>query len=110
LTDGALARVIKTAWDDNAALVEFHSHTNPRFPAAFSPSDLDGLEEMLPHVWWRLRGRPYVAVVVSPDGFDALVWRTSPDVPEPLETLTVGETGHAPTGITIAGMQRAHGS
>jgi hypothetical protein len=110
LTDATLARVIKRAWDEDAALVEFHSHTSPKYPAAFSPSDLEGLAELVPHLWWRLRGRPYMALVVSPGDFDALVWRTSPNTPERLEEVAVGETRLAPTGITIAEFNRANGS
>ena len=65
LSDKARASVIKRAHDLGAALVEFHSHPFP-FEACFSPSDLRGLREFVPHVMWRLKGRPYVAVVVAP--------------------------------------------
>jgi len=64
LSDKTRAAVIKRAHDLNASLVEFHSHTGP-WPARFSPSDWAGFEEFVPHVWWRLTGRPYAAVVVA---------------------------------------------
>jgi hypothetical protein len=73
LADDVRPRVIKTAWDRNECLIEAHSH-GPRGHAEFSPSDLLGFEEWVPHVTWRLRGRPYAALVVAGDKWDALVW------------------------------------
>jgi hypothetical protein len=101
LTDDALGRVIKMAWDRRAALVELHSHPSPDHPAAFSPSDLSGLEELVPHAWWRLKGQPYLALVVAPSGFDALVWRTDAQSPEALAVLRAGSSIYQPTGLTL---------
>jgi hypothetical protein len=109
LTDGALARIIKMAWDRREALVEIHSHTNPEYAAAFSPSDLVGLEEIVPHVWWRLKGQPYLAMVIGPTGFDALVWRLDPHTPEALTLLRIGRRSRQPTGITLARLRRQNG-
>lgn len=74
LTDEARARVIKRAWDTGTALVEFHSHPGDQWLAMFSPSDLAGFAEFVPHCRWRLRGRPYLAVLVNPRSVDALAW------------------------------------
>lgn len=73
LTDEMRGSVIKRAHDLRACLVEFHCHTG-RWPAAFSSSDRAGFLEFVPHVLWRLKGRPYLAVVVSDSGRDGLVW------------------------------------
>lgn len=73
LTDAARARIIKRAHDLDTCLMEFHSHPGP-YPAAFSPSDMHGFAEFVPHVRWRLKGKPYAAVVIAPSGFDALAW------------------------------------
>lgn len=73
LTDETRAAVIKRAHDLGASLVEFHSHVFTG-GAAFSPSDVAGLRELVPHVRWRLAGRPYMAFVLAPDGHDALAW------------------------------------
>ena len=62
LTDEVRAQVIKRAHDLDASIVEVHSHGGS-WPAAFSPSDQWGFREFVPHVWWRLKGRPYLAVV-----------------------------------------------
>lgn len=99
LADEMRAAVIKRAHDLGASLVEFHSHTGP-WPPAFSPSDLAGLREFVPHVWWRLKGRPYVAVVVARSGFDGLAWLRGPTAPEPLDGILVGESVLTPTGLS----------
>src|SRR6266487_1407438 len=100
LADETRAQVIKRAHDLGASMVEFHSHPYP-WPARFSESDRVGLEEFVPHVWWRLKGRPYAAVVVAPSGFDGLVWMTSPDRPEQLDGIACGDRLLRPTGLTL---------
>ena len=109
LTDDCLAKVIKMAWDKQAALVDFHSHLWDGRPAEFSPSDMYGFREWVPHIWWRLKGKPVLAIVVSPSSFDALVWRVSPSEPEPLEGLHAGGQVVAPTGLTIRTLENARG-
>lgn len=78
LADRVLPEAIKRAHDAKRALVEFHSHLSDR-PARFSWTDIRGLQEVVPHVRWRLADRPYAAFVVSPSSFDSLCW------PGPLE-------------------------
>lgn len=85
LREAAQQRVIKRAWSLGCALIEVHSHVNGRHVAEFSGSDLAGFEEFVPHVWWRLRGQPYVAIVMAPSGIDAMVWRESPHIAESLQ-------------------------
>jgi hypothetical protein len=95
------AKVIKWAWDRQASLIEAHSHRG-QVPAAFSPSDLSGFEEFVPHVWWRLQGKPYAALVFTHESFDGLVWMTSPSSPLAIEALCVeGEGYQRPTGLTM---------
>lgn len=109
MTDDALGRVIKMAWDRQTALVELHSHPDPCFPIGFSPSDLSGFEQVVPHVRWRLKGQPYLAVVVGPGGFDALVWSGNSTEPEPLEQMIIGSVVRTPSGITLRSIGRADG-
>ena len=99
LTDQARASVIKRAHDLGTSLVEFHSHLGP-WPAQFSPTDLLGLDDFVPHVWWRLKGRPYVAVVVAPSGFDGLAWIASPHNPQRLDGIVIEGRVLKPTGLT----------
>jgi len=100
LADATRARLIKRAHDLDASLVEMHSHPGP-WDAAFSPSDLHGLSETVPHMWWRLNKRPYAAIVVAPSGFDALVWLDGPVFPQELHSLAAGSQVLIPTNITI---------
>lgn len=88
LTDEERAKAIKRAYDLGASLVEAHSHTFHGV-ARFSGSDLAGFEEFIPHVWWRLRGRPYMALVVTRSGFDALAWIEDPRKPEYVDGIAV---------------------
>src|SRR5207253_2261676 len=78
--------LIKWAWDRDACLVEAHSH--PRGdPARLSPSDFHGLAEWVPHLWWRLRGRPYAALVFGDATVDGLAWVDGAGRPEPIREL-----------------------
>jgi hypothetical protein len=109
LADDQLATVIKEAWTRGLAVIEAHSHPDARYPAAFSGSDLRGFSEVVPHMFWRLRAAPYVALVMAPTGFDALVWRTGPRVPEPLDAVLVEGRLMRPTGITIDDLRSEYG-
>ncbi|MBV8232616.1 MAG: hypothetical protein JO329_21755 [Planctomycetaceae bacterium] len=109
LGDEARARIIKHAWDTETALVEFHSHPTDRQPAMFSGSDLAGFAEFVPHCRWRLRGRPYLALVVNPVGVDALVWTAHPRSPIALNAIRlVSGRRIVPSHRTIAAI-RAEG-
>lgn len=110
LTDAARARLIKQAHERGLCLVESHSHPGP-YPAAFSYSDLTGLDEFVPHVRWRLRGRPYAALVFAQSSFDGLAWTDGAHtLPQQLVAIET-ETGRLPaTGLTLARAARAaHG-
>lgn len=109
LADDTRAELIKWAWDNNASLVELHSHGD-RPPAVFSPSDLRGFEEWLPHLWWRLTGRPYLAVVTGGASFDGLAWIDGPSQPQQLDqiVLTDGRRLNA-TGLTLRSLHRTSG-
>lgn len=100
LTDDVRPKVIKWAWDHGACLVEAHSHRGP-WPAAFSPTDLDGLRDFVPHVRWRLRGSPYVALVFTERDFDALGWIDSDSLPIGVEALVIDGKAKRPTNRTV---------
>lgn len=108
LTDEAQARLIKRAWDLKAAFIELHSHVGFDTPkptaivtAKFSPSDLSGLEEFVPHVRWRLRGAPYVAIVVTDTEFDAMAWDGESKLPMALVAVDVDGEPFTPSGRTL---------
>lgn len=100
LTDACRAAVIKRAHDLNAALIEFHSHPGS-LPATFSITDRAGFEDFVPHVWWRLKGRPYAAVVVATRSADALAWVEAPDQSVRVDGIIAGDTFLALTQASI---------
>ena len=102
LCDKSRAEVIKRAHDLRASLVEIHSHTGP-WPAEFSISDRMGLRETVPHMWWRLEERPYIALVVTKTEFDALVWLDDPKVPRDLDAWRVDTRMFFPTNNSLRG-------
>ena len=102
LADETRARLIKRAHDLSASLVEIHSHPGP-YSAAFSFADRRGLRDTVPYMWWRLRKRPYFAIVVAADGFDALAWLTDPNLPQPLAGIRSGGRLLRPTNNSLGG-------
>jgi hypothetical protein len=107
LDDDFRAEIIKWAWDFGLSLVEAHSHDFGI--AGFSPSDMSGLREWIPHLWWRLRGRPYGAVVVDGDTFDGLAWVASADRPEQVIGIELDGGGLLPaTGLTLGAKPARH--
>lgn len=99
LTDETRAQVIKQAHDLGTSLVEFHSHAG-RWPAAFSVSDLLGFQEFVPHVWWRLKSKPYLALVVTRASFDGLAWLNDPRTPQHLDGIVVEGSILTPTKLS----------
>ncbi len=106
LKDGIRASLIKKAHDLNACLIECHSH--PRFSPQFSWSDCLGLKEFVPHVRWRLKGRPYAAVVVAADGFDSLVWHDKGSKPDDFAAIDIEGHYMEPTGYTLTNWELIH--
>lgn len=100
LRDEIRPELIKWAWDHDACLVEAHSHVDGG-SAAFSASDLRGFAEWVPHVRWRLRGRPYAAIVTAADSFDALAWLDASGTPDQVARLAVDDAIYAATGQTL---------
>jgi len=108
LTDDCQSRIIKQAHDLGASLVELHSH--PRSATArFSASDQIGFADFVPHVWWRLKHRPYAAVVMAPGGFDSLCWISGPHRPDGVLELRTGVERLVPTGLTFQTWEHSDG-
>jgi hypothetical protein len=107
LADQVQGQVIRWAWNADACLVEAHSHGPWDDQAAFSTTDLDGLAEWVPQVWWRLGSRPYAALVFGARTFDGLAWTRSPTAAEPVDLLHVdGRPPRAATGRSHARLQQ----
>lgn len=108
LQEDMQADIIKWAWNDGGSLVEAHSH-GPDQLACFSPFDVDGFDEWVPHIWWRLRGRPYAAIVIAGDSTDALAWIEGPATPEQIEGISVSEHLELSTRATFTQFGRGRG-
>jgi hypothetical protein len=100
LRDEMRPEVIKWAWDADACLIEVHSHGDDGI-AEFSPSDFWGFDEWVPHVRWRLRGRPYAAIVTAADTFDALAWIDANKDPVQVAALEVDGVSKMATARTL---------
>jgi hypothetical protein len=99
LTDRA--KVVVLQWAGEASLVEVHAHGDLA-PPQLSASDVWGLREWVPHLFWRLGRRPYAAIVTAADEFDALAWIDSATSPVQLEGLRFDDGGFKrATGYTI---------
>ena len=106
LGDEEVSEVIRWAHASGLSLVEAHVHRDGD-PAGFSPSDRGGLDAFVPHVWWRLRHRPYIALVFGESTFDALVWRHDTTTPDGLDALVVpGAADRVPTGRSLRTWRR----
>lgn len=107
LRDDTRARLIKRAHDSGLAIVETHSHPGP-YPAALSDADLEGLAAFVPHVRWRLKNRPYAALVFARSGFDGLAWIGN-DSPATQISRIETESSYVPaTGLTLSYLRRMH--
>jgi len=91
ISDACQAKIIKRAWDNRLSLGEIHSHPNSD-KANFSSSDLLGFKEFVPHIWWRLKQKPYFAMVHSQSDVDAIAWVESPSYYQSVEKLKLGST------------------
>lgn len=104
LSDETRVSIIKKAHHTNTALIELHSHPFVgSYAAAFSLADMNGFEDTVPHMWWRLPKRPYAAIVVAPCGFDSLIWLKDPHSPECLTAIRVDGDILEPTKMTLGG-------
>ncbi len=99
LRDDVQRHVIKEAHARGCCLVEAHSHPFPS-PACFSETDVLGLVDWVPHVRWRLSGRPYAALVLAPGSFDAVVFSAGV-APVALDNLVVSGVRIRPTETTV---------
>lgn len=100
VSERAIAAVIKEAATSNSSLCEVHSHPFNKTGTEFSPSDKSGFSEFVPHVWWRLRSKPYFAIVSGQRDCDALAWVKDPVHPTAISEVHFGRKILKPTGIS----------
>ena len=104
LEDSIRGEVIKRAHNRGLTLVEFHSHLEP-VPPAFSYSDHLGFADFVPYVRWRLRDRPYLAIVVAETGFDGLAWLRDSEHPWCLDGLDEDGKFMESTGLSYRNLE-----
>lgn len=102
LADHVRPNVLQWATGTGAALVEMHAHGPSEFPTSFSPTDIEGMRQVVPQLLWRLSGPPYVAVVLGVDDLDAVVWERRGSRARSLAHVTLGDRTLTPTGIAEA--------
>lgn len=104
LNDEMRPRMIKRAHDLGCTIIEIHSHLGEK-GAEFSASDLYGFTEFVPHVRWRLGGKPYAAIVLTRSDFDAMAWHNGSTRPVPVSDIKVPRffwrRRFRPTGATL---------
>jgi hypothetical protein len=112
LAEHVRPELIAWAWERHLCLVEAHTHVRGD-PVCLSPTDLSGLSDWVPHVWWRLRGRPYAALVFGDETVDGIAWRRSAADAEGVAALEVdGRPPQVMTGLSLRRISRgvaAHG-
>jgi hypothetical protein len=88
LSDESRQAVLR--WATGAeALVEVHSHGSLGGAAMFSATDLNGLDDWVPHVRWRVPGVTYAALVFGAESFDGLIWRVDAEEPTVVGNVVV---------------------
>lgn len=104
LNDACQAKIIKKAWDQQLSLGEIHSHPTS-YKAYFSSSDISGFKEFVPHVWWRLKKGPYIAIILSQRDVDAIAWVKDPEAHEQVKEIRMGSDIVYPSNNTIKLLQ-----
>lgn len=100
LAEHVRPQLIRTAHQHEYAVIEAHAHDWPGRHTRFSTTDLDGLSELGPHMTWRLRGRPYTALVFGQDSFDALQWHSTGEVTT-VDALVIDGKPVGPTALSL---------
>ncbi len=100
IKESCQTKIIKTAWDKKLSLGEIHSHPTS-LRAFFSQSDLLGFQEFVPHIWWRLKKGPYLAIVLTKMELDALVWIKNAKWDRAVNKIEVGSSVIRPSNTTI---------
>lgn len=84
-----IGELIKEAHELKLSLIEIHSHVEQE-EAEFSWSDWLGFEDFVPHIFWRLPGRPYGALVFADKTIDGLYWDNEAFNHKPISSVIDG--------------------
>ena len=105
LSDATRASLIKKGHDMGAALVEIHCHPGQQ-KVAFSLADWMGFKDFVPHIRWRLKGRPYAALVYGYQCIDGFAWIDEQKLPINVTGINTGRAFHFTTGNSMSALSR----
>lgn len=105
LSDESRAKLIKKAHDMEAALVEIHCHPG-QHNVGFSKADWHGFREFVPHIRWRLKGRPYAALVFGYQCVDGFAWLGIQKTPVAVSGIRTEAELYLTTGHSINAFNR----
>jgi hypothetical protein len=105
LADETRAMIIKKAHDMNASIVELHCHLGPS-KATFSIADWLGFNEFVPHILWRLKNKPYAALVFAHNSVDGFTWLNRDAKPIAVTSIETELTQYPTTGLSINALNR----
>ena len=81
-------KVMLRARDKNCDLIECHSHRTDD-NARFSYSDIQGLNEFIGYVKWKLPGKSYAALVWSEKNIYGQLWLPKSNIPMPVTKIRI---------------------
>lgn len=102
LTEETRVSLLQWASGTELSLVEAHSHGKLGDPARFSPTDVRNLNDWVPHLFWRLPGRAYGALVFGFRTFDGVAWLPGRDGPVAITRIQIhGDDPWIATGRSL---------
>jgi hypothetical protein len=75
MKDSERAKIMKLAREKNLCAIDCHSHPRACDDVWFSPSDVAGITEFAQYAKWKLRGKPFAAMVWGEQSVDAVLWQ-----------------------------------
>jgi hypothetical protein len=89
MSDEERGKILKMARDKGLALVDCHSHPHAGDDVWFSGSDVSGITEFAAYVNWKLRNKPFAAIVWAEDSLDAVAWHGAFDSVQSVESVNI---------------------
>lgn len=93
------SEIVARAKRERRVIIEVHSHPQAK-RAAFSRTDVQGMRETAHQIGWRLH-EPYVALVLSQEEMDGLVWWPDSEAPEALVNVVVEQSNYPMSRRTL---------
>lgn len=88
LSEAEKVKIMLKARDKDCDLIECHSHLMAG-QARFSSSDVTGLGEFVPYVWWKLPGKIYGALVWTRTDVSGEIWLPKKKAPIQINEIRI---------------------